>query len=60
MKILEKLSYWIFILCAAVIMIINFTSNNGTIKDVVGIICFVIVLIVALNAIIYRKKSKGK
>lgn len=55
MKVLEKYSYLIIILCLAAMIVTNFTVNDNTIKNTVSVIGFVIVLLTIIPAAIYRK-----
>ncbi len=60
MKVLEKYSYLIIILCLAAMIVTNFTVNDNTIKNTVSVIVFIIVLLTIIPAAIYRKGQKGR
>ncbi|MFK3904319.1 hypothetical protein [Bacillus safensis] len=60
MKVLEKYSYLIIILCLAAMIVTNFTVNDNTIKNTVSVIGFIIVLFTIIPAAIYRKGEKSK
>ncbi|MBZ9520541.1 hypothetical protein [Bacillus safensis] len=60
MKVLEKYSYLIIILCLAAMIVTNFTVNGNTLKNTVSVIGFVIVLLTIIPAAIYRKGQKGR
>lgn len=60
MKVLEKYSYLIIILCLAAMIVTNFTVNDNTIKNTVSVIGFVIVHLTIIPAAIYRKGQKGR
>lgn len=60
MKVLEKYSYLIIILCLAAMIVTNFTLNDNTIKNTVSVIGFIIVLLTIIPAVIYRKGQKGR
>lgn len=60
MKVLEKYSYLIIILCLAAMIVTNFTVNDNTIKNTVSVIGFIIVLLTIISAAIYRKGQKGR
>ncbi|MBR3208484.1 MAG: hypothetical protein IKF58_19095 [Bacillus sp. (in: Bacteria)] len=60
MKVLEKYSYLIIILCLAAMIVTNFTVNDNTIKNTVSVIGFIIVLFTIIPAAIYRKGQKGR
>ncbi|UQZ94361.1 hypothetical protein [Bacillus safensis] len=60
MKVLEKYSYLIIILCLAAMIVTNFTVNDNTIKNTVSVIGFIIVLLTIIPAALYRKGQKGR
>lgn len=60
MKVLEKYSYLIIILCLTAMIVTNFTVNDNTIKNTVSVIGFIIVLLTIIPAAIYRKGQKGR
>lgn len=60
MKVLEKYSYLIIILCLVAMIVTNFTVNDNTIKNTVSVIGFIIVLLTIIPAAIYRKGQKGR
>ncbi|MCY7566652.1 hypothetical protein ABEX69_03085 [Bacillus safensis] len=60
MKVLEKYSYLIIILCLAAMIVTNFTVNDNKIKNTVSVIGFIIVLLTIIPAAIYRKGQKGR
>lgn len=60
MKVLEKYSYLIIILCLAAMIVTNFTVNDNTIKNTVSVIGFIIVLLTIISVAIYRKGQKGR
>ncbi|MEV9500497.1 hypothetical protein [Bacillus safensis] len=60
MRVLEKYSYLIIILCLAAMIVTNFTVNDNTIKNAVSVIGFIIVLLTIIPAAIYKKGQKGR
>ncbi|AMM98786.1 hypothetical protein UP12_16135 [Bacillus pumilus] len=58
MKVLEKYSYLIIILCLLAMVVTNFTVDDNTIKNSVSIIGFIIVLLTIIPVAIYKKNQK--